>query len=127
MTLALAPGPARALGSCAGISPSTESKFVISRLVAAGLKDADQIKAANYAYQAASNLAVTLSAALNVPLVVVRCDQRAPNVDGSDFPPDVVSELNGRNVLLEIWGNLSTSQAGGKTTAAWSSTSFFRC
>ncbi|SEC69163.1 hypothetical protein SAMN05519104_1882 [Rhizobiales bacterium GAS188] len=116
-SLAPASGPALAQGSCPGISPSTEPKFVISRLVAAGLKDADQIKAANYAYQAALHLAVTLSAAWNVPIDVVQCGQRAPNVDGSDFAPDVVRELNGRNVLFEMWGNLSTSQAGGKATA----------
>jgi hypothetical protein len=42
-----------------------------------------------------------------------------PNIDGSDFGPELVRELDTRHVLFEVWGNLIISRRGsGNVTKA---------
>lgn len=104
---------AHALGDCPQISPSTEKKFVVSQLITSAPQNFDKTKASSYAVLAVSHFAVTLSNDLKASFVVVSCEQRLPHFDTTDFQPDVVDELTNRNVLLEVWGNLSTSQRRG--------------
>jgi hypothetical protein len=85
---------------------------VVSRLVAVGA-GADQVRDAAYfaADAAAEELAGKLR--LTAKPTVVLCPNRAPNVDGSDFAPEIVGELSNCNVLFEIWGNLQTRDDAG--------------
>jgi hypothetical protein len=42
----------------------------------------------------------------------VFCEDRAPNIDGTDFNSDFVKSLNNIDVLLEIWGQITETPAG---------------
>ncbi len=44
----------------------------------------------------------------------VLCSMRAPSPDGSDFDPELVRSLNGRSVLLEIWGAIKQENKNGQ-------------
>jgi hypothetical protein len=85
---------------------------VVSRLVAAGVNP-DQVRDAAYfaADAAAEELAGKLR--LTAKPTIILCPDRAPNIDGSDFAPDIVDELGNRNVLFEIWGNLQLHDDAG--------------
>jgi hypothetical protein len=50
---------------------------------------------------------IQLSAESGRTLKVLRCHKRFPS-DASDFDPDFVRQLDGRDVILEFWGVLST-------------------
>ncbi len=42
----------------------------------------------------------------------VFCEDRAPNMDGTDFNPDFVKSLNNIDVVLEIWGKITETPTG---------------
>lgn len=112
-TLALVPSNAESgnMSSCNGIDTSPQTKLIISRLIASGIRD---IEAANgAAYQSASRVAANLASKLSQDdFHVVFCVERSPNIDGSDFRPEVVKELDNRHVLFEVWGDLIAIQRG---------------
>ena len=115
---AITPEMALAMQSCDGIDATSNEKLVISRLVAAGLSDAEQTMVSNFVYGAALQVTIDLSNTKKLPhLWVVSCNHSSPNIDGSDFQPALVEELNERHVLYDVWGNLLTHKINNKTAA----------
>jgi hypothetical protein len=103
---------------CKGVYDSLQENLLISRLIAAGLRDAEQTSATNYAYLAADSLSYELTADLKVRRFhVVNCD-RLLNIDGSDFDEGMLSQYRQKHVLFEVWGSLVTTKRNTETVAA---------
>ena len=51
--------------------------------------------------------AAELNRTLSVPLIIVKCDGRKPQMDGQEFTPPRATMLNDSGVVVEVWGKVA--------------------
>lgn len=108
---------AQSLAGCSGINQTSGPKVVLDKLEykseAGEIKVLTEEFRAEFYLELLSKLQNLFSGTYPKPVL---CANRAPKVDGSDFIPDLVTTLNNRDVLLELWGEIKSAKKDGKQT-----------
>jgi len=113
------------MGSCRGIDDARGEKVVLSKFTYSGDRAGEwspKKLSELFYFEIESRLKAVLigpkkgERQLRLPTIVL-CINRQPSLDGTDFTPRVVDELNTRDVLLEVWGSISSR--GTAKVDAW--------